>query len=416
MTKVAIIGGGFTGLSAAIALVDSGVTPVVFEAADSLGGLAGCFKPKNWKWCLEYYYHHIFTNDNEIIEMAKKVGEPAKFRAPVTTSFIDGEEIQLDSPLSVLKFNKIHLFSRLWMGFGLLILKLIPNGVFLEKFKVTEALPILIGKEGYRRIWEKLLMAKFGPYVKSVNMAWFWSRVAKRTKNLGYFDGGFMNLLEAMGRYVLSHGGEVKLGTSVKEVKKMGDKWMVNGEKYERVIITTPAPVAAAIAPESGIRWPKIDYLWGQTLVLELKKKVIGGYWMNILEDNWPFLVAVEHTNMIEAENYGGNEVMYLGNYLSEGDKRLKMKKEELFKLFLPYLKKINSGFKESDVLNMWSFSAPFAQPVFPVNYSGQIPGFLTKQAGLYVANMSMVYPNDRGTNFAVKMGSDVAELVIKEL
>ena len=414
--RIAIIGGGFTGLSAAVRLVDSGKEVVVFESADSLGGLAGCFKPKHWNWCLENYYHHIFTNDKDIIAMAEKVGEPAKFKVPVTTSFIKGKEIQLDTPISLLKFSELSVLSRIRMGAGLLILKLIPNGVFLERFRVVKFLPWLLGKEGYREIWEKLMKAKFGPYVNQINMAWFWSRVAKRTKSLGYFDGSFLRLLEAMGKYVQTKGGEVRLGRAVKGVEKKSEGWMVDGESFDGVIITTPAPITQKIAPNSGVRWPVLDYLWGQTLVLELKNKVIDGYWMNILEKNWPFLVAVEHTNFIDKKNYGGDVVMYLGNYLPDGDKRLEMKEDDLLELFLPYLKKINPGFEKSWVRNMWTFKAPYAQPVFPINYSGKVPGLKTKQEGLYVANMSMVYPNDRGTNYAVKMGNDVADLVLREL
>jgi len=414
--RIAIIGGGFTGLSAAIRLVDEKQEVVVFEAADSLGGLAGCFKPKHWSWCLEYFYHHIFTNDKEIIAIAEKVGEPAKFRVPLTTSFIKGREVQLDTPVSVLKFGQISLLSRLRMGFGLLLLKMISNGIFLEKYRVVKFLPLLIGGEGYREIWEKLMKAKFGPFVEKINMAWFWSRVAKRTKSLGYFDGGFLKLLVAMGKYVENNGGKISLGVRVEKMKEKSGKWLVNGEEFDKVLITTPAPIADKIAPDSGVVWPRIDYLWGQTLILELHRGVIDGYWMNILEKNWPFLVAVEHTNFIDKRNYGGKVVMYLGNYLPDGDPRLAMETKELLHFFLPYLKKINTDFSEKWVTNLWSFKSPYAQPVFPTNYSKRLPVFKTRQKGLYVANMSMVYPNDRGTNYAVKMGTDVADMILGEL
>jgi len=416
MARVAIIGGGFTGLSSAIRLADSGIETVVFEKEKSLGGLAGSFKPDGWKWSLEEYYHHIFTNDKEIIAMAKKVGAGLNLHHPETTSFISGKEIRLDSPMSVLTFNKLSVFSRLWMGAGLLFLKLIPNGLFLEKYKAVKLLPWLIGKEGYRKIWERLLLAKFGVYAGRVNMAWFWTRVAKRTKNLGYFDGGFVELLLAMARYIEKNGGRVLMGKEVSGIKTKGDKVEVNGELFDKVIVTVPAPRVAEVAPDSKVLWPKIDYLWGQTLVLELDRGLIGGYWMNILEKDWPFLVAVEHTNMIDKKNYGDKVVVYLGNYLQEGDKRLGLNKDELTELFLPYLQKINKNFDKKNIIRSWSFRSPFAQPVFPVNYSRQVPGFATAQKGVYVANMSMVYPHDRGTNYAVKMGTEVAELVLKKL
>ena len=115
MARVAIIGGGFTGLSSAIRLADSGIETVVFEKEKSLGGLAGCFKPDGWKWSLEEYYHHIFTNDKEIIAMAEKVGAGLNLYHPETTSFISGKEIRLDSPMSVLTFSKLSVFFSICM-------------------------------------------------------------------------------------------------------------------------------------------------------------------------------------------------------------------------------------------------------------------------------------------------------------
>ena len=428
--RIAIVGGGFTGLACGINLVDQGFQVTIFEADEKCGGLAGGFYPstssgRTWGWSLESFYHHIFTNDKDIIRLAKKVNCPVQIKNPVTGSFIHNKEIQLDSPLSLLRFSGINFLSRLRMGMGLGLLKLIPNGLFLEKYRVVDVLPNLLGKEGYRVIWEKLLKAKFGPFVNRVNMAWFWSRVAKRTQGLGYFEGGFGGLVEKMVEYMEKKGGEgllktrvgkietVEMDPRIREDDKVGGI-IVDGERFDAVVMTIPAPVTQKLV--SGIDFPKIDYLWGQTLVLELSKKLIQGYWLNILEDNWPFLVVVEHTNMIDKKYYGGSVLVYLGNYLPKDDEQLKMTKEELLKLYAPFLKRINHGFKKNQVKGSYLFRAPFAQPVFPVNYSSRLPRMRTSIAGVYLANMSMVYPFDRGTNYAVKMGNEVARAVIEDM
>ena len=289
------------------------------------------------------------------------------------------------------------------MGLGLLILKIIGNGLFLERWRVVDFLPGLVGEEGYEKIWKPLLAAKFGPYLPQVNMAWFWARIYKRTQSLGYFPGGFGALAEKMADYVTTRGGKVKLGEKVKSMKR--DKkagWWVNNEKFDKVLITTPTLVAV----------PKIDYLWAQTLVLELEASLMKGYWLNVLEKDWPFLVAVEHTNFIDKNHYGGKTIIYLGNYLADGDKRLELSEEKLLELFLPFLSKINPSFKPSWVKRSWCFEAPFAQPVFGVNYSQKLPGIRTALPDLFIANMSQVYPWDRGTNYAVELGQQAAKLI----
>lgn len=414
--KIAIIGGGFTGLACALSLVEKGAEVVLFEEKNILGGLAGGLHENNWRWSLEYFYHHVFTNDKEILDLARRVGAKVLIKKPLTTSFLD-KEIQLDSPISVLKFSKMSVFGRLRMGAGLALLKIIPNGLFLEKYLVVEMLPKVIGSEGYRTVWGKLLKAKFGPYVQGVNMAWFWTRVSKRTKNLGYFEEGFQSLINKTGQKIVGLGGKIRLGEKIKTVKKNdGNKWLVDGEEFDGVVITTPQPIAEKMVKDKLPSFPRIPYLWGQTLVLELNQKLIKGYWMNILESNWPFLVTVEHTNMIDKKYYGNNRVVYLGNYLAEGDKQLKMSKEALVAKYLPYLRKINSHFRKKWIKKSSLFREPFAQPVFPTNYSKQLIDTKTKITGLYLANMSMVYPYDRGTNYAVKMGNEVAKHVLRDL
>lgn len=416
--KVAIIGGGFTGLAAAARLVDRDVEVEVWEASERLGGLAKSFKVDEWGWNLEKYYHHVFANDKRIIDLSCKVGWPVFFNRPVTNVWADGKEEQLDSPISLLSYSGLNWWQRIRMGAGLASLKIIFSkelGQRLDRYKTSQMLPKLIGRRAYEKIWEPLLIAKFGKYADEVNMAWFWARVVKRTSKLGYFEGGFGKLAEKIGSYVESKGGVIRLDKRVEKVEKDGERWVVDGEKFDKVLLTVPSGLVNKIVGEEVVDLPEISYLWGQTLVLELEKSFIESYWLNILEREWPFLVVVEHTKFVDKDRYGGSHVLYLGNYLEEGDERLSMEKEELLEKFWPYLKKINSDFEKDWIKRSWKFQSPYAQPVFPVNYSDKILGIRTEVEGLYMANMSQVYPWDRGTNFAVEIGERAAGLILKD-
>lgn len=411
--KVAIIGAGFLGLSAAIELVDNKAEVVIFESEKTLGGLASGFRENGWSWYLEKYYHHVFANDAAIIKMAKKVNCPFFFTNPETDCLINGKILRLDTPLSVLKFSELSMWSRIRLGVGMLMFKIITHGLFLEQYKVERLLPYWVGKEAYEKIWKKLLTAKFGKYLPEVNMAWFWSRVYKRTASLGYCPGGFQNLADKMGEYIASHGGEINLNKNIDHVTQAGAKWNIDGQYFDKVLLTVPAPLAQKMFKGANFQVPKINYLWGQTLVLELKESLMKNYWLNILEDNWPFLVAVEHTNFLDEVNYGHDKIIYLGNYLEEGDERLKLTVNELILKYEPFLKKINHSFKKKWIKKARLFASPYAQPVFPVGYSHDIPKITTEVKNVYMANMSMVYPYDRGTNYAVKLGIEAAKILI---
>jgi protoporphyrinogen oxidase len=410
--KILVVGAGIGGLAAAIKLLENGHQVVVIEMSDKPGGLANGYKEKKWKWSIEKFYHHIFTGDKYIIELSKKVGCPVRFEKPLTSVRFDGEMSQLDDPISLLGSPLLSLPSKLWMATGLVILKLIPDGLAarLEKYRAIKALPYILGPEGFEKIWKRLLTAKFGPYVEEVNMAWFWARIAKRSQALGYFEGGFETLADKAAEYIRHKGGEIRFGTKIEKIV-VGKEVMVGKEKFDRVILTIPAPYIEKIF-DGKIKFPKLNYLWGQTLVLRLKKSLMKPYWLNILEKNWPFLVCVEHTNFMDKKYYGGERIVYLGNYLADGDKRLEMNDKQLFDFFWGKLRLINNRLKRTDVVGYTKFQAPFAQPVFPTNYSKSLPEISQFRGKILIANMSMVYPFDRGTNYAVALGEKAASLI----
>jgi protoporphyrinogen oxidase len=149
-------------------------------------------------------------------------------------------------------------------------------------------------------------------------------------------------------------------------------------------------------------------------LMLILEKNFLndGYYWLNINESKFPFLAVVEHTNYMNPRYYGGNHIVYVGNYLPHDHPYYKIEDGELFRIFLPFLKKINPKFEKSWVVGVKKFTAPYAQPVIPLNYSKIMPGMATPMPELILANIQQVYPWDRGTNYAVELGEKAARMV----
>jgi protoporphyrinogen oxidase len=191
-------------------------------------------------------------------------------------------------------------------------------------------------------------------------------------------------------------------------------------KKYDATIVTTPSKIFTHMFPklpeEHTKRLTSIPHLHALNLLLITKKPFLPNvYWLNINDRSFPFIAVVQHTNMVDSKHYGGNHITWIGNYLPQDHPYLKMTKKELFKTFLPYLKRINSSFNFDHLtLNFELFMGPFAQPVFPINYSHIKPEFETPIPHVYLANMDMVYPWDRGTNYAIELGYNVAETVMR--
>jgi len=151
-------------------------------------------------------------------------------------------------------------------------------------------------------------------------------------------------------------------------------------------------------------------------LVLSLKRKFLsdGTYWLSIGETKFPFLAVVEHTNFMQSSNYGGENIIYIGNYLPNNHEYFQKDADFLLSEYMPYLKKINPSFSRDLVIGSWVFKAPFAQPIVPLNYSKLMPSMETPIENLYLANIEQVYPWDRGTNYAIELGEKAARMVLK--
>lgn len=425
MKKVGIIGAGFTGLSAAYYLSKKGYEVTVFESEKKPGGLAVGFSRKNWDWTLEEHYHHWFTNDAEVLGLAKKIGQKVITIRPKTSTFVDGQILQLDSPASLLFFNKIPFFDRLRTGVVLFYLKVTPFWKPLEKITAEVFLKKYGGEVSWRVLWYPLFKNKFGDSFSKTPASWFWARIKKRTPALSYPKGGFQNFADRLVRKVRENGAEVLFKKRVSSVEKLkGGEFEleVNGKKYlfDQVICTLPTPLFTKITkglPASYLESiKKLKGLGAVNLVLRLKKGLLkdGTYWLNINEVKFPFLAVVEHTNFMDKNHYGGEHLIYVGNYLKTSDKLFKMNEEQLLNMFYPYLKKINPEFSRSFVIDVHVFRANFAQPIIPLNYSKNILPVKTPINGLFLANIQQVYPWDRGTNYAVELGEKAAGLVVK--
>lgn len=416
--KIAILGGGLTGLTAAYYLSQRNHQVTVFEKEKLLGGLAAGFKADHWHWSLERAYHHLFASDSNILNFSKEIGfNKIFFQSPITASIFDDLSIfPLDTPTDLLAFPYLNLIDKLRAGFIIAFLKLSPFLPLYEKQTAEEFLKKTMGDNVWNVLWQPLFRGKYGDYAGIILAVFIWARINKRTKNLGYVEGGFQTLIDYVETRIKKLGVEVKTGYQIEAVKKQGNGFMVNNMKYDAVISTLPTPVLTKIArsvlPNDYLeKLTKIEYLHALTLILETDKPILDKiYWLNVSTKKIPIMGVVQHTNFIDKKNYGGKHLAYLGWYLKREDKIMQMKDEELVNYVMPYLKKISkSKFKVS---NFYAFRAPFAQPIFDKEFVKNKPEFITPTKNFFVANLDMTYPYDRGTNFAVKLGKQVSGLI----
>jgi protoporphyrinogen oxidase len=423
--EIAIIGGGFTGLSAAYRLTKAGHSVTVFEKEETLGGLAYGFKKKSWKWYIEGAYHHLFTNDRSIIGLIKELGLSQKLiiKRPITSTMWNNAFYQLDSPVNLFTFPGLSLFDKIRTAILLGFLKLFPFWRLLERFRAEQLLIAIGGKNAWKTLWEPLMYGKFHTYAPSIAASWFWARIVKRTPSLCYIDGGFHTLVEALGSRITAQGGKVRTGTPVEKIvpTKNGTievTWNQKKQTFDRILITVPTPLALRIMPGLSGDYTKgltdIPHVHAQVLIVETTTPILKNiYWLNVNDRNFPFLAAVCHTNFMDKAQYGGKHLTYFGNYLPQGHPFLALSKRQLLEKFMPAIKRIAGNGASVRITDSFLFVGPFAQPVHERSYSTRIPPIKTPLANVFLANMDFVVPWDRGTNYAVELGFDAANAML---
>jgi len=423
--QVTIIGAGFTGLTAAYELAKKGVKVIVLDADDGVGGLASAFEVGGKK--LDRFYHHWFTNDREVMNLIKELGlnDRVQINPTNTAMYYANNFFKLSTPWDLLNFTPLNFIDRIRLGLLALRARRVKNWKMLEEKTAEEWLRELGGENVYHIVWEPLLKGKFGPYANKISAVWFWNKLKLRggsrgkggEERLAYFDGGFVELAEALARRIEALGGRILLNHPVSKLIRKNNEWHVVTPKQvflsEAVIATPALPVIANMIRDWADtlyvkQLERIEYLSNICLVLELDKPLSSSYWLNVNDPTFPFVGVIEHTNFERAETYGGRHIVYLSKYLPHTDKLFSMTSDEFLEFSIPFLQKMFPDLKREWIKKHHLWRARWSQPVVEKNYSSLIPAEESPYEGLYICSMAQIYPEDRGTNYAIRSGKSV--------
>ncbi len=437
--KVGIIGGGAAGLGAAYELELRGHHAEVFEGAPFLGGQASTFDVNGVP--IERGYHHLFRSDTAMTGLIEELGlgHRLKWIDSNVGYYVNGRLWKFTSPFDLLRFSPLPFVDRVRLGLTTLQLQRRKEWHSLEQQTAIEWVRQHAGRKAADVIFEPMLRGKFGEYYDQISMAWLWNKFALRTasrgegllgkfkEQLGYPTGSFGEVFDTLGERVRQQGGEVHISSAVQRVvveegraRGLEVKLSRDGEAerrdYDMVLATVPSYVFPKLVPpltdDYLDKLTDKTYLAAVLVILVLDRPLSPHYWTYVGDRQMPFLGIIEHTNFIPAAHYGGGHIVYLTNYLSRENPMYAMSPEELYRTYLPHLRRVNPAFDESWVTEYHYHKVDAAQPIVTRGYSARIPDHRTPIPGLYLANTTQIYPEDRGTNYSVRMGRQVARMM----
>jgi protoporphyrinogen oxidase len=430
MKKIAVIGGGFTGMAAATSLRNKGYEVHLFEKQNILGGLAAGFKEPHWNSSLEYFYHHWFKSDTYVQKYAElwNCSDGLVFKRPTTVIETDYSGfVRLDSAISLLQYPELPFHEKIRLGSALAYLKVTRDWKKLEKHRAEEWCTKYMGSRPYQKIWQPLMVGKFGEqHSKQVNMAWLWSRLSCRTPELGTFIGGFQLFINRAEEAMINLGVRVHKGISELQAQPEDGKWQIfctgrENDTFDGVVVTASPTafekVIGGSAPSYLQQLKKGTSLGVQVIVLANKKRLGQNYWYSLKRNQYnPYLALIEHTNFVSESEYSGEHLVYLAKYVDTQSAEWVESDEQLVSSALKTCQRVNPNFDAGYNIRSYVFRDGYAQPIMGPNASQVLPPIkVPDQPNLFHASMSHVYPWDRGTNFALELGERATSVIFQE-
>ena len=402
--KIGIIGGGLTGLVAAHALSERHEVDI-FEKMPFIGGCLSSY-PINDYW-IERYYHHCFSTDTHLFALIDKLGlsEKLEWKTGTTGYYAKKKIYALNTPKEILLYPELSIVDKARLAYLVMTAKNADIKA-LDDIPAEQYIIDHLGENVYTSFFEPLLKSKFGEQRKQVSAAWLMSRIAIRSnrgvagEHLGYLNGGFHLLIDALLQSIERKGGKIRKLQPVSLISQKNKSWTINDSRYDAVISTIPPQ---ELEKAGGPTMQTIPYQGAACMTLAMDREVTHGiYWLN-MKDAAPYGAVVTHTNFIAKERYG-EHIVYLASYFSGSvpaqlDRRM--------------LDDFCNRFSVAPTEIHWHKMAidPLAGPIYTTGYRSVIPAY--EQKGLYLAGM-FSQPNypERSMEGSVQAGQDVAACI----
>ena len=432
--RVAVVGGGLAGLVAAWDLARAGHQVTVFEKYPVFGGLASAFALRGTH--LERFYHHVFATDLDLLGLVDELGlqDRLVWNAENSANWRAGRTFVISPAWRLLLWPDLSPWSRLKLAFWSKWVSLQKDWRPYDLVTARAWIEAHMGPQVWRVMWEPLFRAKFGTHADQVSMTWFYGRLSARfgpakpgapAGKLGYLMGSTQTLVDALLQRLRALGVELKPGQPVQAV--LGRGGQVSGvrsrageEAFDAVLCTCATPEflgqAGDLLPEALRRdLEAFRYHGSVVAVLELDRSVTTSYWTSVLDKDKPFLAVIEHTRMIGPQHYQGAHILYLARYLDTAEPFFRAPDAAVLAEFYAAVKDVLPAFDPAYVTKAHVMRADFTQPIVTPGYGARVPPHRLSVKGLYLANLTQIFPEDRGMSYSVGLGHKAAALIAED-
>ncbi|MCF7787846.1 MAG: NAD(P)/FAD-dependent oxidoreductase [Prosthecobacter sp.] len=405
--SIAVLGGGISGLTCALRLVQAGHRVVLIEASEQLGGLGTFFEHEGRTF--EKFYHCMLPSDEPLLKVLETLGiRDEVYWKPTTFAYAhQGRIFPLNSAFDLLKFAPLRIIDRIRVGITGLYGRLISDKG-LDNVTTVKWLTRLSGARAFAKFWQPMLEAKFGDRYHDVPALWFWTRFNRekgesKGECKGYIKGGYKHITDTFARVLRVLGCEIRLNTAVQAVDLDAEgratvTTAAGSESFDQLVITLPPPqVEQLIGPAMRREMPQLDtttdYQGVINCLLFLKKPLTPHYWVATPGNEHPFDGVVETSTLTDTADRGRRHVVYLTKYLHRSDERFSASDACISACWVPALQKLFPQLQDSDIESVRVFRSPFVEPIYKLGQLQLRPPEELVRGKVYLASTAQVYP-----------------------